>query len=301
MTDLAQPESQISALVTPGPTPERQAMGRTLIILTSIGLVGITLWQMLFTVGVVDSGFSNWRPVLYSYLFWALCLAISLILLRGEHGKRALFVLPAVLFTISMVVFPTIFGIYVAFTDWNLSSRSGRHFNGLDNFREMLHDSYFHNALLNTVYYVLSVFAQYAIAFGLALLLNQDIRFRKFFRVTFLIPFMLSPVAVSWMIGKSAMDLRFGPITLGSASARLGYACLFRHTLAGPAQHHGHGRMGLDSIHDDSPSCRASELARRSHGVVEGGRSDRLAGVLANDLPALAASQHYGLHTAHDF
>jgi multiple sugar transport system permease protein len=52
---------------------------------------------------------------------------------------------------------------------------------------------------------------QYAIAFGLALLLNAEIRARRFFRVVFLLPFMLSPVAVSWMIGKSIMEYRFGP------------------------------------------------------------------------------------------
>ncbi len=43
------------------------------------------------------------------------------------------------------------------------------------------------------VYYVLAVFVEYAIAFGLALLLNAEIRARKFFRVVFLLPFMLSP------------------------------------------------------------------------------------------------------------
>src|SRR5690348_1587129 len=61
------------------------------------------------------------------------------------------------------------------------------------------------------IYYVLFVLDQYAIAFGLALLLNAEIRARKFFRVAFLLPFMLSPVAVSWMIGKSIMENRFGP------------------------------------------------------------------------------------------
>jgi len=60
-------------------------------------------------------------------------------------------------------------------------------------------------------FYVLAVLVQYAIAFGLALLLNAEIRARKFFRVVFLMPFMLSPVAVSWMIGKSIMEYRFGP------------------------------------------------------------------------------------------
>ena len=50
-------------------------------------------------------------------------------------------------------------------------------------------------------------------AFGLALLLNAQIRGRKFFRVAFLMPLMLSPVAVSWMIGKSMLEIRFGPIS----------------------------------------------------------------------------------------
>jgi len=41
--------------------------------------------------------------------------------------------------------------------------------------------------------------------------LNAEIRARKLFRVIFLLPLMLSPVAVSWMIGKSLMEYRFGP------------------------------------------------------------------------------------------
>jgi multiple sugar transport system permease protein len=53
---------------------------------------------------------------------------------------------------------------------------------------------------------------EYAIAFGLALLLNAQIRARKFFRVAFLMPLMLSPVAVSWMVGKSMLEPRFGPL-----------------------------------------------------------------------------------------
>jgi multiple sugar transport system permease protein len=111
-----------------------------------------------------------------------------------------------------MVVFPILFGLYISFTDWNLSSLTGRKFNGLDNVRQMLSDPFYWNALLNMVYYVAAVFVEYAIAFGLALLLNAEIRARKFFRVAFLLPLMLSPVAVSWMVGKSMMEIRFGPL-----------------------------------------------------------------------------------------
>ena len=46
----------------------------------------------------MTSGFSNWRPTLYAYCLWAICLCWGQVLMRGEHGKRTLFVLPAALF-----------------------------------------------------------------------------------------------------------------------------------------------------------------------------------------------------------
>jgi multiple sugar transport system permease protein len=189
----------------------RKALGRGLIILASLGLAAVLIVQVLYAAEAISVGFENWRPALYAFLLWSVALGVGQVLIRGERGHRALFLLPAVLFTIAMVIFPTFFGLYIAFTDWNLSSFAGRQFNGLDNVRALLNDAYFWNALRNMVFYVLAVLVQYAIAFGLALLLNAEIRARKFFRVAFLLPFMLSPVAVSWMVGKSIMEYRFGP------------------------------------------------------------------------------------------
>ncbi len=77
----------------------------------------------------------------------------------------------------------------------------------------MLSDPFYWNALTNMVWYTLAVLVEYAIAFGLALLLSSQIRARRFFRVAFLLPLMLSPVAVSWMIGKSMLEFRFGPVS----------------------------------------------------------------------------------------
>ena len=185
--------------------------GRWLILVASVGFALLLLIHALHVVGTIAIGFDNWRPALYAYVLWAVALGVGLVMTRGERGHQAVFLLPAVLFTVAMVIFPTFFGLYIAFTDWNLSSLTGRHFNGLDNIRTLINDAFFWNALGNMVWYVLAVLAQYAIAFGLALLLNAEIRGRKFFRVAFLLPLMLSPVAVSWMIGKSIMEYRFGP------------------------------------------------------------------------------------------
>lgn len=186
--------------------------GRAIVWASAAVLVLTGLAQALQETGVSDFGFSNWRPTLYAYIVWAVCLCWSQVLIRGEQGKRTLFVLPAALFVISMVVFPLLFGLVIAFSDWNLSSPTGRTFNGLDNLRQMWSDPFYWNALTNMVWYSLAILVEYAIAFGLALLLNSQIHARKFFRVAFLMPLMLSPVAVSWMIGKSMMEVRFGPI-----------------------------------------------------------------------------------------
>ena len=198
--------------VTAGVSHTRLQDGRRIIILASIGFAAVTLIQILFDSGVLSWGFENWRPVLYAYVLWGLALGVGLVRTRGGAGHKALFVLPAVLFTVAMVIFPTFFGLYIAFTDWNLSSFEGRRFSGLKNLYALFADPYYWNALQNMVFYVLMVLPQYVIAFGLALLLNAEIRARKFFRVAFLLPFMLSPVAVSWMIGKSLMEYRFGPV-----------------------------------------------------------------------------------------
>ena len=196
----------------------RKAFGRALIWGSGALLLAVAAAQALQVFGSAAFGFENWRPTLYAYVAWAICLCWGQVLQHGEHGKRTLFVLPAALFVISLTVFPLLFGLIIAFSDWNLSSPTGRQFNGWDNVRQMWADPFYWNAMSNMVWYVLAILVEYAIAFALALALNSEIRARKFFRVAFLLPLMLSPVAVSWMIGKSMLEPRFGPI------ARLGRA-----------------------------------------------------------------------------
>jgi multiple sugar transport system permease protein len=189
----------------------RKNAGRALVVVASLGLLFVLLIQILHTTGAITAGFGDWRPVLYAYLLWAIAFGAGQVMTRGERGLRALFLLPAVFFTVAVVIFPTLFGLYIASLDWNLSSLEGPHFNGLGNLIGLFNDTYYWNALRNMIFYTVAVLGEYAVAFGLALLLNAEIRGRKFFRVVFLLPMMLSPVAVSWMIGKSLMEYRFGP------------------------------------------------------------------------------------------
>src|SRR5215475_3057443 len=81
-------------------TTARQSAGRFLIALASLGLAAILLIQILYTIDTISFGFENWRPVLYAFLLWSVALGAGQVLVRGERGRRALFLLPALLFTI---------------------------------------------------------------------------------------------------------------------------------------------------------------------------------------------------------
>lgn len=190
----------------------RRFWGYAALWVSAAWLAASFMLQASHDLGWMQLGFENWRPVLYAYFIWAAVLCATRVVIHGEAGKKALFVLPAALFVVSMVVFPLFFALWVGFSDWNLASPTGRQFNGLDNLRQMLGDAFYLNALINMLYYALAIVVEYAIAFGLALLLSQEIVARKFWRVTFLLPLMLSPVAVGWMVGKSMLETRFGPI-----------------------------------------------------------------------------------------
>lgn len=206
-------EGDLLHTVTADNISDARKRAGTFIVWASAALVGVLICiQLAHETGRLGFGFQNWRPVLYAYMLWATALCCAQVIVHGEKGKRSLFVLPAALFVISLVIFPLLFALYISFTDWNLASPDGPQPNGWDNMRQMWGDSFYWNALKNMIYYVLAVSVEYVIAFGLALLLNAQIRARKFFRVVFLLPLMLSPVAVSWMIGKSMMEIRFGPL-----------------------------------------------------------------------------------------
>ena len=85
-------------------------------------------------------------------------------------------------------------------------------FIGLKNFATLVSDPRFWNTARVTLFFVVgAVGLQYVLGLGLALLLNQEIRCRRFFRVVFLIPMMLTPAAVGY-VGRMLFNESMGPI-----------------------------------------------------------------------------------------
>jgi multiple sugar transport system permease protein len=194
------------------PPVKKEAIQLLARAMTVLMVAAVTV-QVLQTIGVIDIPFASWRGVALVVVLWFVAFDVNVYVNGGPKGQQLLFLLPALQLTLSLVIFPTIFGFAVSFTQWDIGGISGPVFNGLENFRRMAVDERFWNALGNNFKYVLvAVPFQYVIAFMIAILLNQNIRGQKFFRVAFLLPFMISPVAVGWMVGRSILDANRGVI-----------------------------------------------------------------------------------------
>ena len=86
-----------------------------------------------------------------------------------------LFVLPAVLFTLAMFIFPLLMTVWMSLHDWPLLGQAT--FLGIQNYVEMARDKQFWASLWFTTQYTLLVTpAIFILAFALALLVNTALR-----------------------------------------------------------------------------------------------------------------------------
>ena len=94
------------------------------------------------------------------------------------------------------MVIPTFVSILISFTDWNLLNAAN--FIGIANFKELFSDPLFWKTLLNTVVYVFwKVPFNILISLILAVLINQQMYGRTFFRAILFLPIIASSVSVA--------------------------------------------------------------------------------------------------------
>ena len=116
---------------------------------------------------------------------------------------------------------PMIFAIGLSFCNWD-----GVHpveFTGISNFVALLSDKTFKAAFVNTLVYAIgTVPLTLVCSLGLAMLLNQKVKFRNFFRTVSFFPYVASLVAVA-AVWNMIFSPSMGPVILFSVWKNMGY------------------------------------------------------------------------------
>ena len=156
--------------------------------------------------------------------------------------------LPAAALLLVFLTYPLGLGVWLGFTD----TRIGRPgiFIGLENYEYLWDDSVFWLSVFNTLLYtVIASILKFVLGLWLALLLNENLPFKAFFRAIVLLPWVvptvLSAIAFWWIYDSQFSIISWALIELGiidhrinflgdpDERARLGHRrqCLARHPL----------------------------------------------------------------------
>ena len=148
---------------------------------------------------------------------------------REESVVKQVFLSPTVILILALSIFPLLWSLGISFTDIQRGgSTSAREadieggevdgFLGFDwqvttrNYERIPDDRRLHTAALNTLFYVgVGVLVQYTIGFLLAVVLNEPFLGRNIVRVIFLMPMMMTPVAVAYT-GRMMLDASRSPL-----------------------------------------------------------------------------------------
>jgi multiple sugar transport system permease protein len=114
-----------------------------------------------------------------------------------------LMVLPPVLFLVALVGYPFFYGIWLSLLNRPVAAEGT--FVGLDNYINAWNDPVFWQVVLNTfVYTAVATVVKMVGGLGLALVMNQDFRFKNLTRALLLLPFIvptvLSTIAWQWIL-----------------------------------------------------------------------------------------------------
>jgi raffinose/stachyose/melibiose transport system permease protein len=136
---------------------------------------------------------------------------------RRRRLTAWLFMVPLLVVNVLVILGPSVATFYFSFTEW--SGIGPAEFVGLENYRDLLADGAFWQAMWHNVVWTI-LFLTVPVAMGLlgAFLLSQIKRFQLFFRIVYFIPYVVASV-VNAAIWQNILDPERG---IGSALASVG-------------------------------------------------------------------------------
>ncbi|PDT00529.1 ABC transporter permease [Rhizobium chutanense] len=147
-------------------------------------------------------------------------------LLQNNNVLGFLFMLPAAVFLVCFLTYPLGLGVWLGFTD----TRIGRDgiFIGLENYQFLMEDSVFWLSVFNTVLYTfIASVLKFALGLWLAMLLNQHLPYKSFFRAIVLLPWVvptvLSALAFWWIYDSQFSIISWSLMKLGLISGPINF------------------------------------------------------------------------------
>ncbi|MFS0824435.1 carbohydrate ABC transporter permease [Bacillus sp. 1P02SD] len=108
------------------------------------------------------------------------------------------FISPMLIGTTTLVIFPILATIFLSFTDWNfVTGVGGFNFIGIENFEKLFNDEIFIKSLINNFLLLLVVPIGLMISLSIAVMINNHVYFKDFFKVVYFMPYISSVVAVA--------------------------------------------------------------------------------------------------------
>ena len=130
---------------------------------------------------------------------------------NSRNGLGLLFMTPAAILLMVFLTYPLGLGIWLGFTDTKIG-RAGE-FVGLENYAFLWDDSVTRLALFNTlVYTFIASVLKFGLGLWLAILLNERLPFKTFFRSVILLPYIV-PTALSALAFWWLYDAQFSVIS----------------------------------------------------------------------------------------
>jgi len=111
-----------------------------------------------------------------------------------------LFLAPALLSFVIVVIIPFIMGIYYSLTDWTAVAGITPNWVGFDNYKEMFSDLAFRYSFIRTfLFTILSVISINFMALLFAFLVTREIKLKNFFRAGFFIPNLIGGLVLGYI------------------------------------------------------------------------------------------------------
>ena len=132
-----------------------------------------------------------------------------------EHRIFVYFLMPALGGFVLMVIVPFFMGVYYSFTNWSGLNTGRQIWIGLDNYVRLFQDyRFFYSFSRTALYSVLNIIAINAVAFGLALIVTQNLKLKNVYRAGFFMPNLIGGLVLGyiWQFIYNRALVRFGGI-----------------------------------------------------------------------------------------